>query len=85
MNNCLSQMVGFTANIVVTIIIYTDAKKLRAGAGFQKQEFFKATTWHPSSWAILVFFFGIIMLIVYFICRKDVFMRNNVYIGQTLI
>lgn len=57
----------------ITILIYYDAKKIRAGRVISKERYLDSTTWNLTSWTLLGFLLWWIFLPVYLVKRKQIF------------
>jgi hypothetical protein len=63
--------------ILSTIMIVSDAKKLNVGLAYEKERFFKSITWHIHSWGILTFFFWWFIFPLYLYHRKEIYRINK--------
>jgi hypothetical protein len=56
--------------------VYSDASKMDAGEAYPQQKTFRAMTWSPASWGVLVFFFWILILPLYLYKREEIYWQN---------
>ena len=57
-------------------VTYLDAKKIEAGKSAPHQKTFRAMTWTPLSWGVLVFVFWILLFPAYLYMRADIYWQN---------
>ncbi len=57
-------------------VTYLDAKKIEAGKTAPHQKTFRAMTWTPLSWGVLVFVFWILVFPAYLYMRADIYWQN---------
>ncbi len=62
--------------IINAIVVFIDARSIGAGTQSAKELAFTSVTWRPISWAVLAFFFWIIVVPFYLIKRKELFSFN---------
>jgi hypothetical protein len=62
--------------LLSTPLVYKDAKKIDAGEAYSEQRTFRALTWTPMSWGILVFIIWIIFFPIYLFKREEIYWRN---------
>ncbi len=62
--------------IISAPLVYIDAKKIDAGEAFSEQRTFRAITWTPVSWGVLVFIIWIIFFPIYLFMREEIYWRN---------
>ncbi|UCG69114.1 MAG: hypothetical protein JSV09_15235 [Thermoplasmata archaeon] len=56
--------------------VYLDARKIDAGKAYPEQKTFRAMTWTPTSWGVLVLVIWIIMFPLYLYKREEIFWQN---------
>lgn len=57
-------------------LVYFDAKKIDAGKSYPHQRTFRAMTWTPGSWGVLVFLLWIVLFPKYLSMRETIFWQN---------
>jgi hypothetical protein len=57
-------------------LVYLDGKKIDAGSAYPHQRTFRARTWTPSSWSVLVIVIWIILFPYYIHKREDIYWQN---------
>ena len=72
----VNPVIYFIILIINAIVIYSDAKAIGAGTKSAKEQALKSVTWKPVSWAVLAFFFWIIVVPFYLIKRAELFSLN---------
>jgi predicted nucleic acid-binding Zn ribbon protein len=68
--------ITFIIVIISTVTVYTDAKAIGVGRGFNKEILGETVTWKPITWSLLVFFFWIIFLPLYLVKRRVLLERD---------
>jgi hypothetical protein len=65
-------------------LVYIDARKIDAGKAYPEQKTFRAMTWTPASWGVLVLVFWIILFPKYLSKRQEIYWQNISVDYQTL-
>jgi uncharacterized membrane protein YvbJ len=69
----VSPIITLIIVIISAIAVYSDAKSIGAGKQSNKEKTMESITWSPTTWAILVFLFWILVLPFYYLKRKELF------------
>jgi uncharacterized membrane protein YobD (UPF0266 family) len=73
------RFIGILFFIIVLLtaqFVYIDANNIDAGEASPEQKTFRAMTWSPTSWGVLVFFIWFIMFPLYLYKREEIFWQN---------
>ena len=73
----VNPVVVFIIVLISAGVVYTDAKSIGVGKQSAKELALTSVTWKPISWAVLAFFFWIIIVPFYLIKRKELFSLNS--------
>jgi hypothetical protein len=57
-------------------LVHNDASIMNAGEAYPQQKTFRAMTWSPASWGVLVFFLWIFVLPLYIYKREEIYWQN---------
>ncbi len=71
-----SELIFLIIILLSAQLVYLDARKIEAGKAYPHQRTFRALTWTPVSWGILVLFIWIILFPYYLHKREDIFWQN---------
>jgi hypothetical protein len=72
----VNPVVFFISVLINAGLIYADAKAIGAGTKSAQEKAFESVTWKPVSWAVLAFFFWIVVVPFYLVKRKELFSFN---------